>query len=138
MRLLVFAAALVAVPAAAQSASEPTAPVADSVEVALVDPLVVGSWTLDEVEEGGFLGLMGAEIEAMTCDFAADGTARVAMTIVQDQETRETERTFDFETAGGEIVSEGDDPVGYSVRDDGRLELSTGGGLALVLVRAGA
>ena len=141
MRALVLALAVAALPAAAQStpaAPEAAPPAADSVEVALFDPLLVGEWTLDEVAEGGFLARMNAEVEAMTCDFDADGTATVAMTVLQDQETTETSSAFDYETEAGQILSDTDDPVRYRILEDGRLELSDSLGLVLRLVRADA
>ncbi|MGB3543355.1 lipocalin family protein [Rubrivirga sp.] len=137
MRALVFAL-LVSAPVLAQASIEV---VPDSLEAApavdLVDPLLVGTWTLDRVEDGGRIGEMGADVEAMTCVFDADGTGHVTMTLMQDLETIEREQTFDFETASGRIITDSDDqPVVYQIMEDGRLELRHPGGLVLHMERS--
>ena len=123
MRALVFALALVAAPALAQSTPD----------AAAVDPALVGTWTLEDVEDAGSLGAMGAEIEAMTCRFEADGRGHVEMTLVQDQDVIQRSREFTFDTEGGQIVTDDDDqPAAYRILDDGRMELRHPMGLTLV------
>ena len=105
--------------------------------VDLVDPLLVGIWTLDAVESHGEIGAMGADVEAMRCVFEADGQGHVTMTLMQDLDTIEREREFEFETEAGRIVTDSDDqPVVYQILEDGRLELRHPGGLTLHLERA--
>jgi hypothetical protein len=133
MRTLLLAAVL-AVPAAAQSDPEPTAP--PVTEAQSVDAALVGEWTLEEVVETGRLGEMDVEVEDMTCAFRAEGTARVEMEMVQDLDPLSHERTFSFDTEDGQILVEGDDPVGYRFLTDGRLEMTTTDGLVVRMVRA--
>ncbi len=136
MRTFLLALAALAAPAFAQSTPE-TVPVAAQV-AENVDPLVVGEWTLDEVSEAGYLGRMGAQIRAMRCAFAPDGTASVSMTLLQDQDRIEHSKSFAFETEAGQILPEDDAPVTYRVLADGRLQLSDETGLVVLLVRGGA
>ena len=135
MRALLVALALSA-PALAQSTSdEPAAPPAVA-EAASGDGAVVGTWALDETDALGYLGELGVEIEAMTCAFRADGTADVAMTVTQDQETSASARTFTFATVDGRIVAD-NDVMRYEVLEDGRLRMSDARGLVLVFERVG-
>ncbi len=151
MRPLALVAALLAVPALAQSDSEPAPlpeptdlPVTDvatepAVDVALeaeVDTALVGAWTLEEVAEAGRLGELGVKVEEMTCAFDAAGTAHVEMEMVQDLEPLSHERTFTFDTEDGQILVEDDDPVRYQILDDGRLQITTADGLVVRLTRA--
>lgn len=140
MRTLVLAAAVLALPAAAQSDPEPAAPPApaDTAAVAAADDVdagLVGEWELEEVVEAGRLGEMDVEVEGMTCAFRAEGTARVEMEMVQDLDPLSHERTFAFDTEDGQILVEGDDPVAYRLLADGRLEMRTTDGLVVRLVR---
>ena len=138
MRPLALAVAVLALPALAQSDPEPglPAPPEAPAETAEVDSALVGAWQLDEVTEGGQLQEMGVEVEGMTCAFGAGGTARVEMEMVQDLDPLSHERTFEFETENGEILIEDDDPVRYRFLADGRLEMTTAGGLVVRLVRS--
>lgn len=140
MRTLALAAALLAVPVAAQSTAEvPAAPVAPAtVEAPGVDPALIGAWQLDEVVTAGRLGEMDVTVEGMACDFEADGTARVEMAMVQDRDPIRKARQFAFDTEAGQIVVPDDEDVTYRVLDDGRLELETTTGLVVRLVRTGA
>ena len=142
MRLLALAAVVLAVPAVAQSdvaPAPPTEPVASPVlDVAVtseVDAALVGAWTLEEVAEVGRLGDLGVEVEDMTCAFSAEGTATVEMEMVQDLDPLTRERTFEYDTEGGLIVVEGDDPVQYQILEDGRLQMTTTDGLVVRMVR---
>ncbi|WP_420455077.1 hypothetical protein [Rubrivirga sp.] len=148
MRPLALAAALLTVPALAQSdpapLPEPTAPPVTDVAAepaaeveskAGVDSVLIGAWTLAEVAEGGRLGELGVEVENMTCAFDAAGTAHVQMEMVQDLEPLSHERTFAFETEDGQILVEDDDPVRYQILDDGRLQITTADGLVVRMVR---
>lgn len=140
MRTLVLTAAVLAVPAVAQSDPEPapppTTPPATVAEAEDVDAALVGEWKLEEVVEAGRLGEMDVAVEEMTCMFRAEGTARVEMEMVQDLDPLSHERTFSFDTEEGKIMVEGDDPVGYRFLSDGRLEMTTTDGLVVRLVRA--
>lgn len=136
MRTLVLAAAVLAVPAAAQSDLEPGPPAPVAIVSDEVDAALVGEWQLAEVAEAGRLGDLGVEVEEMICEFGAEGTARVEMEMVQDLDPLSHERTFSFETEGGQIMVEGDDPVAYRFLDDGRLEMTTTDGLVVRMVRA--
>ena len=146
MRPLALAALTLAAPAFAQSTPEVPHPVATPLAVAdsaavgpdAVDPELVGMWALDEVAAEGRLGDLGVAVEGMTCDFDADGTARVEMDMVQDLDPIQQSRAFTFDTEDGKIVVPDDDDVTYRMLDDGRLELVTAGGLVVRLVRAGA
>ena len=136
MRTLVLAAAVLAVPAVAQSDPEAAPPPPATVAPDEVDAALVGEWELEEVAEAGRLGDLGVEVEEMNCEFRAEGTARVEMEMVQDLDPLSHERTFSFETEGGQIMVEGDDPVAYRFLDDGRLEMTTTDGLVIRMVRA--
>lgn len=140
MRPLALAAALLAVPAFAQSTAETPVmpPVAAASEVPDVDPVLIGEWQLDEVVEAGQLGELDVTVEGMTCDFDADGSAEVEMEMVQDLDPIRQARAFSFDTEGGRIVVPDDEDVTYRVLGDGRLELATEGGLVVRLIRAGA
>ena len=91
--------------------------------------------TLEEVAEAGRLGDLGVAVEAMTCAFSAEGTATVEMEMVQDLDPMTMERTFPYDTEDGRIMVEGDEPVRYQILEDGRLEMVTGDGLVVRLVR---
>ena len=126
---------VLAAPALAQSSAEAPPPVEQPAE-ARVDSALVGAWTLDEVSEPGLMAAYGVRVQAMTCQFTADGRAEIVMTAMQDGEAIVRDRAFDFETAGGQIVSEEDgDAVGYRILDDGALEL-TDDGMVVRFVRA--
>ncbi len=140
MRTLVLAAAVLALPAAAQSDPEPAAPPAptDTAAVAAADDVdagLVGEWELEEVVEAGRLGEMDVEVAGRTSAFRAEGTARGEMEMVQDLAPLSHERTFAFDTEDGQILVEGDDPVAYRLLADGRLEMRTTDGLVVRLVR---
>lgn len=138
MRTLLASALLLVLASPVAAQSTPEAVPADTLAEAPVDPRVVGEWTLNEVAEAGTLGRMGAEVRAMRCAFAADGTATVSMTLLQDEDRIERSTSFAFETEDGQIVPEAERPVGYRVLADGRLELADPTGLVVRLVRAGA
>lgn len=136
MRALALAL-LVAAPALAQSTAE-SEPLVAEPDIATVDPMLVGTWTLDDVDNAGTLDEMGADIEGMVCTFGSDGSADVAMTIVQDLDTIVRQRTFGYETTDGRIVSDEDDqPMAYRFLEDGRLEIRHPLGLTIHLSRAG-
>lgn len=139
MRLLALAAVVLAAPAVAQSDPEPAEPIAspilDVTVTSEVDAALVGAWTLEEVAQEGRLGELGVEVEDMRCAFDAQGTATVAMEMVQDLDPLSMERTFEYETEDGLIVVEGDDPVQYQILEDGRLQMTTANGLVVRMVR---
>lgn len=138
MRLTVLSVALLAAPAFAQSTpdSVPTEPDVVETDSVTVDPEIIGTWTLEEVAEAGHLGELGVEVEDMRCAFGAEGTARIEMEMVQDLDPISRARTFSFETEDGQIVVPDDDAVTYRVLDDGKLEMTTSGGLVVRLVRS--
>ncbi len=86
--------------------------------------------------EGGQLGELGVDVEAMVCSFGAEGTASVQMEMVQDLEPLSMERTFDYDTEDGRIVVDGDDPVAYEILEDGRLQMTTSDGMVVRLTRS--
>ncbi|WP_412068418.1 hypothetical protein [Rubrivirga sp. IMCC43871] len=135
MRSLVVALALLSAPAIAQASPE-SGPVEAAVVADDVDPALVGAWSLDEVVEGGRLAVLGVAVEDMTCAFGAEGTARIEMEMVQDLDPIVRERTFTFQTENGQIVVPDDDAVAYRMLDDGRLEMTTTGGLVVRFVRS--
>lgn len=121
-------ALFLAAPAWAQSSQEAPPPAQQAVDsadrVATVDSALVGTWTLDEVTAAGTLDALGVRVEAMTCQFAADGHAEMVMKAVQDGEAIVRDRSFAFETADGQIIQQdGDSAVTYRILDDGSLEL---------------
>ena len=137
MRLLALAAAaLVALPAAAQANGDAAgAPAA--VAPAPPDPALVGEWRLLKVEDPGAIGRFGGEIEAMTCAFEADGQAEVRLAVMQDRDVHEHDRTFAFTTEDGAIVRDGGPPVRYEVLGGDLLVLRDPAGLVVHLVRVG-
>lgn len=133
MRAL-LAALLLATPVLAQSTPEEPPPAPPPVQAQAIDPSLVGTWELDETVDLGFLGRMDVEVQAMRCVFRADGTADVAMTVEQDQDTTATAKTFGFSTEDGTIVTDTDDqPVRYQILEDGRLEIRDPMGLVVRL-----
>ena len=125
-------ALLVALPVSAQANAD-AAPLTESAVV--VDPALVGAWTLIKVQEPGAIARFGGEIEAMSCDFAADGSAEVRLAVLQDREVHEHDRTFAYATEGGEIVGEGAPPVKYEIHGGDLLVLHDATGLVVQLVR---
>ena len=138
MRTLAAAVALlVAVPTAAQASGDAPEPAAPEVTAPL-DPALVGEWRLLMVEEAGAIGRFGGEIEAMTCEFEADGSAEVHVAVMQDRDVHEHERAFQFTTEDGAIVRPGMPPVRYEVHGGDLLVLRDEAGLVVHLVRVGS
>lgn len=138
MRVYALALAALATPALAQSSVDtPIAPVPAAKAEAPVDSALVGEWRLESVVEGGKLEDYGVDIQVMTCQFSADGQARVSMMAVQDGESMSHQRTFGFEAVSGTLVEENGKRVQYRVLDDGHLEIRDGE-MVLQLVRADA
>lgn len=133
---------LLAAPVVAQSSPENSAvqfPVeteGDAPVQEIVDPMLVGDWTLDEVTAGGILAQFGVNVQAMTATFSAAGQAEIVMTAVQDGETLFRERAFSFTTNEGRILEENEDPVDYAILEDGSLVL-TDDEMVIRFVRAG-
>lgn len=127
-----LALTLAAAPAFAQAAPEP-APAAPTE----IDARLVGVWTLMEVTDAGEMGRYGAQIDKMTCTFGADGEAEVAVSILQDQDRHQKEKSFQFETEGGQILADDAPPMSYQVIGGDLLELRDGTGLVLRLHRTG-
>ena len=130
--LAVFAALVVALPASAQANADATPPTEQAVAV---DPALVGEWTLLTVEETGDIARFGGEIEAMSCDFEADGSAEVHVTVLQDRNFHKHDRAFEFTTEDGAILRDGSAPVRYAVHGGDLLVLRDTAGLVVHLVR---
>ena len=127
---------VVALPAAAQANGD-AAPEVEAASAQTVDPALVGEWTLLKVEENGDIGRFGGEVERMTCEFEADGSAEVHLAVMQDLDLQEHERTFRFATENGTIVRDGAAPVQYEVLGGDLLVLRDPTGLVVQLVRVG-
>lgn len=132
--LAVLAALVVAAPALAQANADAAPPVE---RAASVDPALVGEWTLIKVQEAGEIGRFGGEIEAMSCEFDADGSAEVELTVLQDRDLHTHDQTFEFDTEDGTIVRSGAPPVQYQVLGKDLLVLRDSAGLVVQLVRVG-
>lgn len=123
----VAAALLTATPAFAQATAS-----------ADVDPALVGDWTLLTVVESGDLGRFGAEIEEMTCAFAADGSARVRLTVEQDDDRTASSRAFQFTTDDGQIEGDEIATMRYEIWGGDLLVLRSADGLEVHLRRMDA
>lgn len=135
MRTLAALVALaIAAPVSAQADATPAAPAPERA-AADVDPELVGEWRLLKVVEPGTIGQFGGEVERMTCEFEADGSAEVYVAVMQDRELVEQEKAFEYATDGGAIVRAGADPVRYEVIAGDLLVLTDGAGLVVHLVR---
>ena len=134
-RLAVLALLATSTPAWAQATSTPE-PDSTALAQGVVDPVLVGEWTLVEVENEGRMAVFGAEIEEMACTFKAEGEGTVEMTVVQDRETIEADRSFKFETVDGRILVNDAEPIGYAVLETGEVRLSMPDGLVVRLRRA--
>lgn len=131
--VVAFAVLLLAAPAFAQGASTPPA-----VQVADVDPALVGDWSLMKVEALGEIGRYGAEIQDMECAFNADGTAEVRLAVEQDEDVTNRTRAFRFTTDDGQIESEGTPGMAYNVFGGDLLVLRSQDGLVVHLRRVNA
>ena len=137
MRTVAALALLVAALPAAAQANGDAAPEVEAAPAQAVDPALVGEWTLLKVEANGDIGRFGGEVEQMTCEFEADGSAEVHLAVMQDLDLQEHERTFRFATENGQIVREGGAPVQYEVLGGDLLVLRDPMGLVVQLVRVG-
>ena len=136
--LAALALVVVALPAAAQASGDDIPEVtANAAPAQTVDPALVGEWRLLKVEAAGDIGRFGGEVERMTCDFEADGSAEVRLAVMQDLDLQEHERTFQFATENGTIVRDGAAPVRYEVLGGDLLVLRDPMGLVVQLVRVG-
>ena len=134
--LAALAALVVAAPALAQANGDAApAPPAPERAAADVDPALVGEWRLLKVVEAGTIGRFGGEVEGMTCEFDADGSAEVYVAVMQDRELVEQEKAFRYATDDGAIVRAGAEPVRYEVISGDLLVLSDRAGLVVHLVR---
>lgn len=128
--VVAFAVLLLAAPTFAQAASTPP-----SIQVADVDPALVGDWSLMKVEALGEMARYGAEIQAMECAFNADGTAEVRLAVEQDEDVTSRTRAFRFTTDDGWIESEGAPGMAYDVFGGDLLVLRSQDGLVVHLRR---
>ena len=141
--VLASAAFLTASPAFSQTTPElpvrgplPADVADDTTGVSPVDVELVGTWELVEVEDEGELRAFRAVLKDMECVFEAEGEATVSVTVEQDRETIDSDRSFPFTTADGQILSEGTTPVAYAVLDTGELRLTMADGMTVLLQRA--
>lgn len=128
-------AALVVFPAAAQSVPAQHAGDPTTAAVAAVDPAVVGQWEMVEVESEGALNQLATDVEAMACQFGADGEATASMTVTQDADTYTRERVFRFATVDGRIDAEGEADARYEVVGGDELRLTMPDGFTVRLRR---
>lgn len=133
-----LALALTALPVAAQANADLAVRTVETPAPQVVDPALIGEWTLLKVEDAGAIGRFGGEVEEMTCDFEADGSAEVHLAVMQDQDLQEHVKTFQFATEGGTIVPDGSQPVRYEVLGGDLLVLHDPMGLVVQLVRVDA
>ena len=103
---------------------------------AQIDPALVGTWELADVERLGTIEDFGAAVDEMACAFGADGEAHVTLAIEQDRDTMERERVFRFVTAENRIVADRGPAVGYEVLGPNDIRLVTADGLAVHLRRS--
>lgn len=142
-RVLAAAALLAVLPSAAQApaaqtpAPQQTAATPSAAAGAEIDPALVGRWTLVEVEDEGQLAAFDAEIQAMACQFGADGEASIGVTVEQDADAYTRERMFRFVTDSGMILADGAGSARYEMLGADELRLTMDDGLIVRLTRAG-
>ncbi len=130
------AACMLVVPAKAQAPKQAPGVPAARIAGAAIDPGLVGEWVLATVERHGTIEDFGAEVDDMTCDFGADGSAHVMLEIEQDQDTMTRDRSFHFVTLDGRIVADQGPAVSYEVIDGDEIRLTTPDGLVVHLRRS--
>ncbi len=136
LRLLLSALlAIIAFPASAQTATAQHAGSSTAAAVPAIDPALVGRWVLTEVEDHGALEAFSATVEAMACQFGADGEASVGVMLEQDADTYTRERAFRFVTADGQILADGADGASYEMIGPDELRLTMNEGLVVRLQR---
>ncbi|MEO0556636.1 MAG: hypothetical protein AAF170_00490 [Bacteroidota bacterium] len=134
LRLLPVAAlVLFAFPALGQgTGAAPTLP-----DVSLqVDEALVGTWELAEVEDGGLMAELGAQIDALVLRIEADGDALVGLEVTQDLETMTREDTFNCVTVDGEIRPDDRAAISYEVLGEDELRLVDPEGVIVRMKRA--
>ena len=131
-RLLLAALfAFVALPSVAQTATaQRTADGPTTSPATAIDPWLVGRWELLEVEDEGAMAPFEATVEAMTCQFGADGEGSVGLTLDQDADTYTRERTFRFVAADGSLVTDGTRGATYERLGADELRLTMADGFA--------
>ena len=134
--LLLPFAALLALPSVAQTAAAQHAGSAPTTAAPAIDPALVGRWELVEVEDHGALDEFDATVDEMACQFGADGSASVGMTLEQDADTYTRERTFRFVAGGGRILAEGADGASYEMVGPDEVRLTMADGFVARLRRA--
>ena len=136
LRLLPVAAVLlVAFPAAAQGTGAGQLLVIPPMG-SDVDQAVVGTWELAEVEDGGLMAELGAEIDALVLRIEADGAALVELEVSQDLETMVREDTFNCTAQNGQIQPDDRAAISYEVLGDDELRLTDPEGVVVRMKRA--
>ncbi|GAB5535999.1 MAG: hypothetical protein Rubg2KO_22480 [Rubricoccaceae bacterium] len=101
-----------------------------------VDQAVIGTWELAEVEDGGLMAELGAEIDALVLRIEADGEALVELEVVQDRETMTKEDTFNCTTEDGQIRPDDRAAISYEVLGEDELRLTDPQGVIVRMKRA--
>lgn len=101
-----------------------------------VDQAVVGTWELAEVENGGLMAQLGAEIDALVLRIAADGEALVALEVIQDLETMTKEDSFRCTAQNGLIQPDDRPAISYEVLSEDELRLRDPKGVVVRMKRA--
>jgi len=100
-----------------------------------VDQALVGTWELAEVEDGGMMAQLGAEIDALVLRIEADGAALVEMDVIQDLETMTREDTFNCTAQNGEIQPDDRAAISYEVLGEDEIRLTDPEGVIVRMKR---
>ena len=101
-----------------------------------VDQALVGTWELAEVEDGGLMAQLGAEIDALVLRIEADGEALIELEVVQDLETMTKEDTFNCTAQNGQIQPDDRAAISYEVLGEDELRLMDPEGVVVRMRRA--
>lgn len=101
-----------------------------------VDEAVVGTWELAEVEYGGLMAELGAEIDALVLRIEADGAALVELEVVQDLETMTREDSFNCTAQNGTIQPDDRPAISYEVLNADEIRLTDPEGVVVRMKRA--
>lgn len=100
-----------------------------------VDQAVVGTWELAEVEDGGLMAELGAEIDALVLRIEADGDALVALEVIQDLETMTKQDSFQCTASDGMIRPEDRPAISYEVLSESEIRLRDPEGVVVRMKR---
>mgnify|MGYP000153274954 CR=1 FL=1 len=90
---------------------------------------------LMEVEDGGLMAQLGAEIDALVLRIEADGEALVELAVIQDLETMTKEDTFNCTAQNGQIQPDDRAAISYEVLGEDEIRLTDPEGVIVRMKR---